>query len=240
LVINKQAVDKGQPLAFIGAGADHRDILALIDSLQNLKNSVQRKTGDPLPKEIKALDKLEKHVQEALSQFNSMPGSENSRKVFLTRAEEMLISLNKWKEQYVISASQSGTVSTAGMLQEGYIVKAGQTLFYITGNNYTGFYGSMTISQRDIMKVKKGQQVLIKLSAYSFEDYGLIRGTIDSISSLPLNDSLFVSRVRFDTNINPKIILKNGLSATSQVVTADLSLMGRIIGNVKRNISGYN
>lgn len=240
LITNNQSVDKDQPLAFIGAGADHRKILALTDSLKSLKNNVKGKTGDPRPEKINEMDKLEKHVQEELPQFNGNPGLENSRKAFLTRIDGLLIRLNKWKQQYVICAPQSGTVSFAGLFQEGYMLTAGQTLFYITGNNYEDFYGSMTISQRDIMKVKKGQQVLIKLSAYSFEDYGLIRGTIDSISSLPLNDSLFVSRVRFDTNINPKIVLKNGLSATSQVVTADLSLMGRIIGNVKRNISGYN
>jgi len=240
LVANNQSVNKGQPLAFIGAGGDHRDILALIDSLQNLKNSVQKQAGNPQLAEIRALDKLQKHYQEALSQFNSISGSGTSREAFLTRAEGMLIPLNKWKEQYVICTPQSGNVSIAGMLQDGYQVKAGQTLFYITSNDHTGFYGSMTISQHDITKVKKGQQVLIKLSAYSFEDYGLVRGTIDSISKLPLNDSVFVSRVKLDTAINPKIALKNGLSATSQVVTADLSLMGRIIGNVKRNISVYN
>jgi len=244
LVRNGQKVKKDQPLAFIEAGGiEHGAALSVIDSIQKLKNAVQSKTSAPGRGEISLLNELIARCRSLL--INVAPpdiydsGAE-TRGAFITRTEKILITLNRWKEQYVLSAPLEGTVSVAGLLQEGQTLKAGQSLFYVNSDSNSAYYGSMTVSQHDITKIKKGQRVLVKLSSYAFENYGLVKGTIDSIGELPLNDSVFLARVKFEPIINKNIVLKSGLSASSDVVTADITLMDRVAGNIKRSIIGGN
>ncbi len=150
---------------------------------------------------------------------------------FLQALNSLLSAIEDWKSKYLLTASQRGKITFAGVIQENQLVIPGQDVFYINPGN-EAFFGEMTISQNNIGKVKLGQQVMIKLKGYPFEEYGMLRGTIKDISDVPFNDSLFLSKVTFEkqspTNAKKQIHLKQGMIAEADIVTQDATVLGRL------------
>jgi multidrug resistance efflux pump len=239
LVYNGQQVKRGQPIAFIESGIDAVEVLTLNDSLTQLKTIIKQMAAWPVQTRANAFADLKRKYYSLLGQSEMIAGQTNDKQTAVRQIESMLLQLNKWEKRYVICAPKAGKAVAAGFIDPGQMLKPGQTLFYIQSPGSGGFYGSMAISQQNISKIKKGQPVLIKLSGYPFEEFGLIRGTVDSISELPLNDSVFVSRIKLGP-VNKSIRLKNGLSASSEVITADISLMQRIMDNLSKSFAGNN
>jgi len=150
---------------------------------------------------------------------------------FLQALNSLISSAEDWKLKYVLSASQSGKLIYAGIIQENQILAPNQEVFYINpGNEH--FFGEMAISQNNMGKVKEGQQVLIKLRGYPFEEYGMIRGRIKYISDVPYKDSVFMSEVDFksmkSSDLKKPIHLKQGMMADAEIITQDATILQRI------------
>lgn len=140
----------------------------------------------------------------------------------------------------VLTASQNGKVSFAGIIQENQLIALNQEVFYINPGNEK-FFGQMSIPQASMGKVKDGQQVLIKLKSYPYEEYGMIRGQINSISDIPYRDSIFLSKVNFNlrgsTDMKKPIHLKQGMMADAEIITQDATILQRITWNLVKLIN---
>jgi len=150
---------------------------------------------------------------------------------FLQALNSLISTAEDWKSKYILSASQSGKVSFAGIIQENQILAAYQEVFYINPGNEE-FFGEMAISQSNMGKVREGQQVLVKLKSYPFEEYGMIRGKITHIADVPFKDSVFISRVDFkiknSSDLKKPIHLKSGMTADAEIITQDATILQRI------------
>lgn len=144
-----------------------------------------------------------------------------------------------WKNKYVLFASEAGKVTFAGNVQENQIVSPNQDVFYInTGNEK--FFGEMNIPQDNLGKVKQGQQVLVKLRSYRFEEFGMMKGTISYISDVPLKDSVFTSRVVFTSktsDMKKPVNLKQGMIADAEIITEDATILQRLTRNIIKAIN---
>lgn len=136
-----------------------------------------------------------------------------------------------WKNKYILTAAQSGKLSYAGIIQENQIFNVAQEVFYINPGN-EAFFGQMIIPQDNMGKVKEGQEVLVKLKSFPFEEYGMIRGEISYISDIPYKDSAFVSRVdlkiKNTSDMKRPIHLKQGMMADADIITQDATILQRI------------
>jgi len=154
---------------------------------------------------------------------------------FIQALNSLISQVEDWKNKYVLSASQNGKLSFAGIIQQNQVLQAGQEVFYINpGNN--NFFGEMAIPQNNMGKVKANQEVLIKLKSYPFEEYGMIRGRISSINDVPYKDSIFLSRVDFKlknaTDLKRPVQLKQGMLADAEIITEDATILQRINRNL--------
>ena len=81
-------------------------------------------------------------------------------------------------------------------------------------------------------KLKEGQQVLVKLKGYPFEEYGMIRGRITYIADVPYKDSIFMSKVSFriknSSDLKKPIQLRQGMLADAEIITQDATIFQRI------------
>ena len=150
---------------------------------------------------------------------------------FVQALNSLISSAEDWKSKYVLTASQSGKVSFAGIVQENQVLAPNQEVFYVNPGNEQ-FFGEMTIPQSSMGKVKEGQEVLVKLKSYPFEEYGMIRGRINYIADVPYKDSVFISRVDFKINkfsdLKRPIHLKQGMTADAEIVTQNATIMQRL------------
>jgi multidrug resistance efflux pump len=156
---------------------------------------------------------------------------QQERAKFLQALNSLISTAQDWKSRYVLTASQPGKISFAGIIQENQVLTPGQEVFYVNPGN-EAFFGEMAISQMNMGKVKVGQQVLIKLKSFPFEEYGMIRGKINYISDVPFRDSVFMAKVDFkikkSSDLKLPISLKQGMTAIAEIVTQDATVLQRL------------
>ena len=170
----------------------------------------------------KEILELDNQISEEKSKFSQALNS------LISQAED-------WKNKYVLTASQPGKLTYAGIIQENQVLSTNQEVFYINPGNEQ-FFGEMAIPQNNLGKVKEGQEVLIKLKSYPFEEYGMLKGYIRYISDVPYKDSVFISRVDFKvrkiSDMKRPIQLKQGMMADAEIVTQDATILQRIVRNM--------
>lgn len=149
---------------------------------------------------------------------------------FIQALNSLISMAEDWKSRYILVASQAGKVSFAGIVQENQVITPNQEIFYINPGN-EAFFGEMQIPQGNMGKVKEGQEVLVKLKSYPFEEYGMIRGRINYIAEVPYKDSVFISKVEFkirnSSDLKKPIHLKQGMTADAEIITQDATIFQR-------------
>lgn len=176
--------------------------------------------------------------QKEILELDNQIGQEKFK--FLQALNSLVSQAEDWKSKYVLTASQSGKLQFAGIIQENDVLNANQEVFYINPGDEQ-FFGEMMIPQMSMGKVKEGQQVLIKLKSYPFEEYGMLKGSIKYISDVPYKDSVFMSRVDFKirktSDMKRPIHLKQGMMADAEIVTQDATILQRISRNIIKVIN---
>ncbi|MGN8068186.1 HlyD family secretion protein [Mucilaginibacter sp. SG564] len=154
---------------------------------------------------------------------------------FLQALNSLISQAEDWKSKYILTAPQAGKLSYAGIVQENQVLSTGQEVFNINPGN-EAFFGQMAIPQDNMGKVKEGQEVLVKLKSYPFEEYGMIRGRISYIADVPYKDSVFISKVDFKvrsaSDMKKPIHLKQGMIASAEIITQDATILQRISRSV--------
>ena len=158
--------------------------------------------------------------------------TEQQQKLALSNAnanEELLGQIRKWKETYLITATGTGRVAFLGFLENDMFIEGGHPLFSIipeqgklTARAELPIFGSG--------KVKVGQAVNIRLENYPYAQFGLLRGTVASISEIPNEQKYFVTielPTQLITSQNKAINFKQQLTGTTEIITEDLRLLER-------------
>jgi len=169
---------------------------------------------------MKELADLENQITEEKSKFAEALNS-------------LISEIEKWKSQYILTARQSGTVAYTGIIQLNQYIQVGQEVFRIDPGS-TQFFGEAKVPQYNMGKVKEGQEVLVKLDGYPFEEYGVLRGRMMRMTGAPYQDSIFLSKIKL-LPITPQrhIQLTTGMIGTAEIITEDASLFKRLARNIR-------
>jgi len=161
---------------------------------------------------------------------------EEEKKKFVQSMNSLISEAENWKQQYVLTAPSKGRVIYGSVLQENQYLAPNQDVFYIYAEN-SAYFGEMYLPQSDFGKIKTGQNVLIKVRSYPYEEYGYLHGKIKSISDIPVKDSVFLSRVEIFREPQDSLIrLKPGILADADIITEDQTILYRIWKNVMKNL----
>jgi len=183
-------------------------------------------------------------VDQAQTAFNNNGMAQNQKQQELIELEKSRIEqlnslyqsintlksdIEAWKQRYVMAAPTDGKVSFFAPLQEGQTLKSGQELFYVLPEG-SGYGGEMYVGQYNFGKVKTGQEVIVKFASYPYQEFGTVSGRISTISEFP-KDTAYLVKVTFPqgliTSSQKKIIFRNGMTASSEIVTEDRRLFER-------------
>jgi multidrug efflux pump subunit AcrA (membrane-fusion protein) len=155
---------------------------------------------------------------------------------FRQSISSLISEVETWKNEYVLSAPQSGKIVYAGPIQENQFVLANRELFHINPGE-DRFFGNINVPQYNMSKIKVGQTVLIKVKSYPYEEYGMIKGNVAELAEIPLNDSVFTARVNLGGGISEsgkKFKLKSGMSADAEIITENATLTTRLLRSVTK------
>lgn len=144
----------------------------------------------------------------------------------------LLGQLSIWKELYAIIAPCDGTVSLQNVWSKGQHVMVEDLIASVNPTQGSDIIGRLKTPSSGFGKVKEGQEVNIKLNGFPYLEFGILKGVVHSISSVPekTQEGLYYTVV---------IILPNGLESTyhvsfpfvqdmdgtAEIITEDMSLI---------------
>lgn len=221
--INK-LMEHGTPLQQMQLRSDLNSVRQKISSLESSLSSqkqqiaqVESAIDNAKNQAAVSLNELRvSNTATAISQDNKIIELENS----LTRARAAL-------EQTTIVAPVDGTVLSLKTNTIGGVVSAAQIIAEITPLEES-LVVEASLQSRDIGFVNVGQRVVVKVDAYSFQRYGYLSGTVQSISpDAIVNDKLgliYRIKVKLDSlktskNIELKII--PGMNSVVEITTGN-------------------
>lgn len=198
----------------------------LIAREQNLEQVNDQETNTDMSshgKEKEILD-LQKQVSDLHQQFYSA-------------LLDLKSQVEKWKQQYVLTASEKGKVLFVSSLQENEWISTGQNLFYIQPEQ-TKFYAELMAGQQGFGKVRAGQKIIIRVESYPATDFGYLTGIVSYISDIPNRRDSFLIKADLpdglQTNYDKTIFFRNGLVASSAIITENKKLFDRLAGQLKQ------
>lgn len=153
---------------------------------------------------------------------------------------ELKSQIEKWIQQYVLLAPEDGKVLFVSSLQENEMISSGQGLFYVQPQQ-SQFYAELMAGQKGLGKIKVGQKVMIKMESYPSEEFGYLTGKVNYISDLSNRRDSFLVKVNLpiglETNYGRKILFRNDLSASAEIITDNRRLSDRLLGQLKKIVA---
>ncbi|MCW3465570.1 HlyD family secretion protein [Chitinophaga nivalis] len=141
---------------------------------------------------------------------------------------------SKWEQNYVIKTPVAGTVTLFKFWKENQYVQAGEGVAMVTPPEQE-YIARGDIGINGSGKIQAGQKVLIKLTAYPFEEYGMLRGKVSSRSAVAM-DSVFNVDIQLENNLHTnagKVIpAQPQLVGVAEILTEDKSVLQRLFEKV--------
>lgn len=94
---------------------------------------------------------------------------------------QLQIQIRNWEKLYAIIVPQRCSVEFANIISEGDFVSVGEPVYNVIYQR-SHYYGVAMLPSEGAGNVKSGDSVFVKLSPFPYQDYGVLKGTIKSVS----------------------------------------------------------
>jgi len=149
-----------------------------------------------------------------------------------------------WQQKFEFISPANGNVQFLDFWRENQFVSQGQEIFSVISKENKPS-GELILPSSGAGKVKVGQEVIVKLENYPYQQYGTIKGKVESIS-LTTNQSrdknnAFVNNYlitvnlpnSLKTNFGSALDFKSELRGSADIITEDRRFVGRLFDNLK-------
>ena len=174
---------------------------------------------------------LHEKTKEILQLENEIAQQKN---IFFGALNKFISKLEQWQATYIIKSPINGKVSFSEFIAENQIYLINHTICYVNPER-ASYYVQVSIPQNNFGKIRTGQNVLIKLAAYPFAEFGSLKGQLNYISQIP-TDSGFAGRIILPngliTNQHKLLKYREGLYAEVGVITANRRLSDRLFASL--------
>lgn len=152
---------------------------------------------------------------------------------------ELTSQLKKWKENYLFIAPNAGSLAYLGFIENDQFIESGKPLFAILPNSKQ-LIAKAELPVAGAGKVKVGQKVNIRLSNYPYEQFGMLRGRIESISEVPEKEkyTVLISLPQGMTSTyNKQLGFRPQLQGETEIITEDLRVLERVFYQIRKLVS---
>lgn len=157
--------------------------------------------------------------------------------------ENIQSNIKKWEKSYVLKSSISGTVTFTQFWSKNQNVRNGDIVMTVVPVGNTDIQGRLYVTVQGSGKVKKGQEVNIKLNDFPHMEFGILRGIVESKSLVPIKPEsekqlpAYVIEISFPkgmiTNYGKKLTFSQEMVGEAEIITDDLRLIEKIVDPIK-------
>ena len=145
--------------------------------------------------------------------------------------------LRDWEMSYAITSDIKGKAAFAKTWTKNQTVNQGDLLFTIIPEQNSSYIAKLRTPARNSGKIKTGQTVNIKLENYPDNEFGTIKGYIESVSLLTDEEGFYLITVslpsKLITSYNKEIPFKHEMRGSAEIITEDLRLIERFFYQLK-------
>ncbi|MDR1740084.1 MAG: HlyD family secretion protein [Bacteroidales bacterium] len=205
----------------------------LLQSQQSYENS-----QSSIHNEQMSIALLEQNILEIEQQADEQ---QTALRLALSGALEALnAAILSWEQMYVFKSAVAGKVALTKFWQKNQNITAGEQLLSIIPQAETSIMGRILLPTQGAGKVKVGQAVNVKFDGFPHLEYGMVRGKVSIVSSVPITNQdgkFFMVDVVFPdglkTNYGKTLEFAQLMSGTAEIITADRRLAERLLEPVK-------
>ncbi len=141
-----------------------------------------------------------------------------------------------WYKTFVLETPIDGKVTFTNFWSKNQQVKADEVVFTVVPFHESKIIGRVNLPLRGAGKVKVGQRVNIRFDNFPYMEYGMVRGTVKSISLVPSNDN-YIAEINLPqdlkTNYGIPLVFSQEMKGDAEIVTEDLRLIQRFFNPIK-------
>lgn len=108
---------------------------------------------------------------------------EKSYSELIAHKNELSNALNLWKERYLQYSPIKGELEYLGFWRNNSFIQSGQELFSVIPDK-NSILGEVMIPSFGAGKVEVGQTANVKINNYPYDEYGMLKGTVISVSRI--------------------------------------------------------
>lgn len=153
--------------------------------------------------------------------------------------EQLLAQINLWRDRYVFKSPIEGKVSFIKYWSTNQNINIGDRLATVVPDDSVQVIGKMHIPSQGFAKVKVNQTVNVKLSGFPYMEYGILKGTINSLSSIPEAQG-YAAEVVFNNGLissyNTHFQFIHQMDGIGDIITKDQRLLERFLKPLKSAI----
>lgn len=177
---------------------------------------------------------LEEQILDYQLQFQQ---DSSTFKLNLRESFDNLVSqIDIWEQNYLIRASINGIATFTRFWSENQNVVTGEKVVSIVPYDSTNIIGKMQMPIKGSGKVEVGQRVNIKFFNYPYMEFGMVKGVISNISTVPA-DNLYSVEVSLPngltTNYGIELNFNQKMKGVGEIITDDIRFIVRVIRPIR-------
>lgn len=147
--------------------------------------------------------------------------------------------IKQWRETYLLTSPICGRLTLTKYWSANQNVNIGDKIATVVPSDSMQVIGVMTVPSVGFGKVAIGQTVNIRLNGYPYQEYGVLKGVVSRLSSVPTGgeQSGYVAEVTFPTGLQStyktQLSLIQQMDGTGDIITQDQRLIERFIQPIR-------
>ena len=210
-----------------------RSLSTLLAKYQQLENARLDMTNTTL-----TIDRLNQSILDL--RFEQETRTNTLKEELVNSYNQLVSSLASWEKKYLLIAPSSGRLTYMDVWSNLQEVKSGDPLFTINPEERGKVFASVIIPFRGIGKVKTGERVNIKLDGYPYMEFGVVEGTIQTVSSGSKEEG-FPAVVHLTkgavTSYGHELSFERDLSGLAEITTEEMTLLKRFFNPFRYLVS---
>lgn len=164
-------------------------------------------------------------------QMQSYQDKEKYEQAFHQSMQALKSQIATWKQTYLLRSPINGKASLFNYWTKNQNLKQGDDVMGIVPVEKQEVIAKLILPVHNSGKLKAGQTVNIKLNNYLFQEYGMLKGFVKTISVMPKNESYAIEVSlpnQLNTTYNKKLDYKQEMQGTADIITEELSVFDRV------------
>jgi len=146
--------------------------------------------------------------------------------------DELKKNIHIWQQNYQFIAVYDGVFRFQNSWKENQLIKTADLFATILPENQQQFMGKLNVLSQNSGKIKQNQRVLIKLENFPYQEYGMLEGKIQTMSTVTDKDGNYFIEITLPngltTTFDKKIKFDKELTGQADIITDEMRLIERI------------